>query len=355
MLPHDIVILNLVGDILSLVGGFLILTTLLLLSVWRRESIRDDLRSLIILSLITADTANSLVNLITGITVLHGNKLDNGMFCTVTGFIGQATVQSSDFCVVLMALVSYATFNPNGSRILAWVQSKPWVLILPIAIIPLVTATIALIPGYEKASFSWCWISTTPVYARYTLSHGLRIGIMITLPFLYGAIYLRIRLAYQDARERSLARQAIEAEWDADITPTKSSQDTDIYVDEWSDSDTIITLHRQGSASKMHRRNTASDRGSSIEINKVTQLRHAMRLMIVFPVIYFVLWIPGIVDRLYVAITGNTTLLLEALQCATQFIGLFNAILYGLNPNVRSGLKQFWAEFWHESDNVFRE
>ena len=268
------------------------------------------------------DTANALTNLISGISVLCGDQLPNGDFCTVTGFIGQATIQSSDISVMLMALITYATFITNPSsvsaRMLLWLQSRKWVLVVPLLVVPLTTAGLALLyPGYERSSFTWCWIASEPPYARYLYAHGLRLCVMFLLPFIYGSMYFKIRSAYREAKETDLARRAIEAEWESCMTPprnfkSRSNTSNNMFAEKKNtilismgtahDHDTVIledgevssyfetlessvgSIQSVGAPHKSKRKGTTS-RTSSLEMNKLKQLKCAMELMIALPIV----------------------------------------------------------------------
>ncbi|OLN81013.1 hypothetical protein CCHL11_09988 [Colletotrichum chlorophyti] len=76
------------------------------------------------------------------------------------------------------------------------------------------------------------------------------------------------------------------------------------------------------------------------QTRKVEREIKRMMLLNAYPVMYVVLWIPGLVNRLMEA-SGNTTQsrVLAALQSSSQYIGLANAITYGFNQHVRHRLK----------------
>lgn len=59
-----------------------------------------------------------------------------------------------------------------------------------------------------------------------------------------------------------------------------------------------------------------------------------MLLLNAYPVLYIVLWTPGMLNRLVEA-AGHKSRVLSILQCSTQYIGLANAITYGFNKNLR--------------------
>ncbi|KFY31983.1 hypothetical protein V493_00618 [Pseudogymnoascus sp. VKM F-4281 (FW-2241)] len=59
-----------------------------------------------------------------------------------------------------------------------------------------------------------------------------------------------------------------------------------------------------------------------------------MLLLNGYPIAYIILWIPGIANRLVESL-GTSPRWLEALQSSTQFIGLANALTYGLSEQKR--------------------
>lgn len=60
-----------------------------------------------------------------------------------------------------------------------------------------------------------------------------------------------------------------------------------------------------------------------------------MLLMNGYPIAYIILWIPGMVNRLVEVVHGSSPVWLRALQASTQFVGLANAVTYGLNEQAR--------------------
>ncbi|KAK1593851.1 G protein-coupled glucose receptor regulating Gpa2-domain-containing protein [Colletotrichum navitas] len=70
--------------------------------------------------------------------------------------------------------------------------------------------------------------------------------------------------------------------------------------------------------------------------------REIKRMMFLnaYPIMYVVLWIPGLVNRLLEA-SGNSSQsrVLQALQSSSQYIGFANAITYGFNQHVRHRIK----------------
>lgn len=63
-----------------------------------------------------------------------------------------------------------------------------------------------------------------------------------------------------------------------------------------------------------------------------------MLLLNAYPVLYVILWLPGIINRLVEA-AGHTSKTLAILQCSTQYVGFANAITYGFNEHLRERVR----------------
>ncbi|KKY37732.1 putative glucose receptor git3 [Diaporthe ampelina] len=68
-----------------------------------------------------------------------------------------------------------------------------------------------------------------------------------------------------------------------------------------------------------------------------------MLLLNAYPIMYVLLWIPGLANR-FMEATGNTShsRVLAALQSSSQFVGLANALTYGFNTALRKKIKVWW-------------
>lgn len=68
-----------------------------------------------------------------------------------------------------------------------------------------------------------------------------------------------------------------------------------------------------------------------------------MLLLNAYPVMYVLLWIPGLVNR-FMEATGNASnsRVLAALQASSQFVGLANALTYGFNAKLRRKVRHWW-------------
>ncbi|KAF6817223.1 hypothetical protein CPLU01_13631 [Colletotrichum plurivorum] len=104
------------------------------------------------------------------------------------------------------------------------------------------------------------------------------------------------------------------------------------------------SLNNVNSKTKDAKANVLQTNASDFPIRKQTRKveREIKRMMLLnaYPVMYVLLWIPGLTNRLMEA-SGNTSQsrVLAALQSSSQYIGLANAITYGFNQHVRHRIK----------------
>lgn len=85
-------------------------------------------------------------------------------------------------------------------------------------------------------------------------------------------------------------------------------------------------------------RNGASPRDLEREIKR-------MLLLNAYPVLYIILWLPGILNRLVEA-SGHSSYPLAILQCSTQYIGLANAITYGFNEHLKTTVRRDFVKWY---------
>lgn len=80
---------------------------------------------------------------------------------------------------------------------------------------------------------------------------------------------------------------------------------------------------------------------STVELNQqATEARIKKAFLLnAYPIMYIILWIPGIMNRIAEA-SGHPNHVLAILQSTTQFVGLANAITYGLNEKIWPKLKE---------------
>lgn len=86
---------------------------------------------------------------------------------------------------------------------------------------------------------------------------------------------------------------------------------------------------------------TASNTALSYVRKKSRQTERDVKRMLMmngYPILYVILWIPGMTNRILEASGSNTTSrVLAVLQCSTQYIGFANSVTYGLSGIWRKG------------------
>lgn len=70
-----------------------------------------------------------------------------------------------------------------------------------------------------------------------------------------------------------------------------------------------------------------------------------MMLLNAYPVLYILLWMPGILNRLVEA-AGHSSFVLTVLQCSTQYIGLANALTYGYNEHLKTSVREDFRKWY---------
>lgn len=89
---------------------------------------------------------------------------------------------------------------------------------------------------------------------------------------------------------------------------------------------------------------TASEFPKRRQTRKMEREIKRMLLLNAYPIMYVILWIPGLVNR-FMEATGNTPSnkrVLAALQASSQFVGLANAVTYGFNTALRTRVRRWW-------------
>ena len=248
-------------------------------------------------------------------------------------------------------------------------------------------------------STSWCWVKADPIYLRYVLAHGWRFIIIFFTSGLciYTQIYLRKYIlgavhegSYVTSQEHNtevlllddIAKKSFnrkpdeEGEEDEDdeddeemiprvqkggqsrlgckLFPTPSYlvfQANITYEDPCQSPHNNSTTTPHSTFSRPARE-TKSPRVKAAE--KRARAVQKTMLLNAYPVLYIILWIPGIANRIAEA-TNNPLYVLRILQSATQFIGLANAITFGWNEQIwrylkarfivryKSGVKRRWT------------
>ncbi|CZR56355.1 uncharacterized protein PAC_06243 [Phialocephala subalpina] len=197
MLDLVVAVPTLVGSVLSMfAAGFIFLCYLILPP-------QRHFRHTLILNLAAADFVNATNNTVSGIYALIHRSIPPGAACTFNGWLGQLTVQATDFSILFITIATVVTLKRWNYQ--PETQRKTKILIsCGIWIVPLTTSTVALVlNAYTPVSGNWCWISPTPLYLRYALGHGWRLSIILTTMALYAYLFIYIHRHFSSLREVS--------------------------------------------------------------------------------------------------------------------------------------------------------
>ncbi|KAK8030299.1 hypothetical protein PG990_000033 [Apiospora arundinis] len=367
---------TLVGSILS----FLATSTALVAHIIAPPG--RHFRHALILNLFIADGMNSLNNSISGIiTMLNLNKpepLSPGLACNINAFMGQFSVQAVDFNILIMSITVLLTLRTQR---LSTEPSRLTVLsICALAWVPsVITSSIGIgLDAYGPVSGNWCWISASRPTLRYALTHSWRMGIFLATVVIYTYIYIYLK--------RTFNRFALNTSTGTGTTTTTTMTTTNnklnlpvghhqiktFYIDDEENSPTTSTANPRvfGSAARADAMplqdlepgrlsngaalgrplKVSVDSNNNAKTNRQTVhggARHASRsnlrrilLLNGYPVLYIVLWIPGIATRLVEAVRGSSPPWLVVMQSSTQYVGLANAVTYSWNEKMTERIKR---------------
>lgn len=271
------------------------------------------------------------------------------MACDLNGWVGQVSVQAADFSVLAIALTTLLTVHFN-QWVLRSTRYEQYLVCASIWIVPLITATIALATGnMSPVTGNWCWISQNPSWLRYALGHAWRFVIFAVIIAAYTSIYLAVR-------QRLSRRNS-----DTSLNPRYSFS---MYTDSATDVNvsmvhdelirgkvTMPTMVREAVTRNTSERNKETGLEAAQDAKQDAQRRLGVKPRIrimasseldrdtkhwlflsLFPLMYIIVWLPGIVNRLVEA-SGNKSDALTALQASTQLTGLVNALVYGFREH----------------------
>ncbi|KAH8684283.1 G protein-coupled glucose receptor regulating Gpa2-domain-containing protein [Tricladium varicosporioides] len=194
MLDLAIAIPTLTGSILSMFAAGFVFVCYLILPP------QIHFRHTLILNLAAADFLNALNNTTSGIYAFIHGSIPPGVGCTLNGFIGQATVQATDFAILSISIATLITlrrsnYKPTMSR------TKKMLITPGIWFVPACTSFVGLILNdYKPVSGNWCWLSRDRYALRYILSHGWRITIIFTVICLYTYLFIYIHRHFSSLR-----------------------------------------------------------------------------------------------------------------------------------------------------------
>jgi hypothetical protein len=209
----------------------------------------------------------------------------------------------------------------------------------------LLSGNIALaLNGFGYVSGNWCWIRADRLDLRYALTHGWRLFIFFATILIYTYIYIHLKRVFR--RIRNVTTELSEASYDSSATGGSYTQNSDRHqvlqpdslplVDEPQQIRTEAARgHVSGSATSNQPQAGAIKSFPSKSLMPPPPNLSKMLLLNGYPIAYIILWIPGIANRLTESLNGASPQWLKALQASTQFIGLVNAVTYGLSEQMR--------------------
>ncbi|PWW78904.1 family A G protein-coupled receptor-like protein, partial [Tuber magnatum] len=385
-------ILSLVGSSLSALGtGFVCLCYLFL-------PMKPHFRHRLIQSLAVADFLNATSNSASGFYILVRNReLPEGIGCRMNGLVTQITVQATDLSILAIAIATvWAITDPITFGM--WSTRKAILAVCFVWVIPFITGFTALGKDwYHPVSGNWCWIQHKPAYLRYVLTHAWRFFVIISVIILYTYLHLYLRKHYNELRstcgnllsDSAGSQSQSTSPEDLTVRPRKShgvGEDGDDDDDEVSLRETPVKLHDSNSSKSSPSPHLAEDADihvkttmevtedhlrrqdqqgqsglspQSVAVASVTtgarhkahtrkpsrqisdsekRVKRILRMR-AYPTFYVILVIPGIINRLVEA-AGGSSKPLQLLQSSTQFVGLANAITYGLNERILAQLRK---------------
>ncbi|KAK8172748.1 G protein-coupled glucose receptor regulating Gpa2-domain-containing protein, partial [Phyllosticta citrichinensis] len=352
----------LVGSLLSCVATSAVLVCYALYRGQQRS-----FRHALVFNLALAEFVNTLNNSISGsIKVANHGGLTPGFLCSLNGFIGQLSIQAADFSILAIALVTLLTvkhfaYMPRAS----W--GKKLAICLSVYIVPVVTSTVSVsLRVVAPVSGNWCWISQDKTALRYALGHGWRFAVMFGTMFIYIylAAYMRknffssylsdissgasygISDAVDDDNDDDRTESQIElanilknpAAIERDDSPLRGELPMHQHAHHHrrpSQSNAGSRAARRGTHHSS-RRPSAATMGKGVPATTTSRKveREVKRMMMLnaYPVLYVLLWIPGAVNRFFEA-SGHKVKWLAIAQSSTQYVGLANALTYGINEH----------------------
>ena len=277
--------------------------------------------------------------------------------CRVSGWFSQSNAQAVDFNILIMSIIVLLSVVRKNS--IAHLEMRWQVLICIAAWIPgIITGTIGLALGsYGYVSGNWCWITSDRLDLRYALSHGWRIAIFFVTIGIYTYIYIALKRVFKHLRSLSTT------------THTRTMQDNQPAPHGDNDNDTqkILVAHSVSVSHEMHsmprtpeersqnngveaaeggNQSTVTIQGTTpdnddtrFEASRMPAAPNVRKMLLMngYPIAYIILWIPGIANRLAESV-HHSPRWLTAMQASTQYIGLINALTYGLSEQMRRGV-----------------
>ncbi|RYP68880.1 hypothetical protein DL769_005397 [Monosporascus sp. CRB-8-3] len=321
---------------------------------------QGTLRHALVLNLTIADFINSLTNTISGSINIRDRGLREGPACALNGWIEQLSVQATDFSILAISLATLLVVTQKV-RLEKTSAMKNALVCCLVWVVPLVTSTTAAAMGALKpVSGNWCWISGQRTDLRYGLTHGWRFVIIFLTIAIYSYIWWHLNRHFRSIRlvqgSFSLPTQGSRSQTDdsgaGDLPLQIEHPKMPILPRDLEHRPSFTNASHQTGlsphityASHVHVHIGAESKANGPANSRLSQRarqteRDVRRMLLLngYPIMFVVLWIPGIINRIMEASGVTVSARVSAsLQCPTQFVGLANAITYGLNQQWRAG------------------
>ncbi|KAK9708978.1 hypothetical protein K7432_009319 [Basidiobolus ranarum] len=241
------------------------------------------------------------------------HKLVVGRLCSFNGIVWQTAIQAGDLSICLIAIITYCSIRDplKWLNITTFWQRKEVFLFLGIWIVPFINSLVILFTvGYIPVTGNWCWIPREPIWVRFVSTHIPRYMVIGIVFALYFRLYFNVRSAFRSHKE------------DFEIAGILSSQgnSVSIYIENSTNQETF--------QSELLPDSSYLGRSPADE----QRLIKSMRLLTLYPIVYILLWLPGLINRIVEAF-GLSIQVLIILQSSVQFEGLANCILYGFTES----------------------
>jgi hypothetical protein len=279
---------------------------------------------MLVLNLTVSDFINSAAGLISGSLNIRDKQLYPGRACTFDGWIVQLSAQATDFSILAISIATLLVVTRQG-----WLQdlSKRAAILYCLSVwaIPLITSSIATGMGVMgPVSGNWCWITSDRTGLRYGLVHGWRFAIIGITIAIYSYVWWYLSTYYKHMRHF----RGVETESHTSQSSGLESGTTAPTSDE-ENKPPPLPLPVPCTQVISNPANTF------IRSQSHRRYREIKRMLLLngYPLLYVLLWMPGIVNRILEANGLQNHRVQNILQCSTQFVGFANAITYGLNQS----------------------
>ncbi|KAI1365930.1 G protein-coupled glucose receptor regulating Gpa2-domain-containing protein [Xylaria arbuscula] len=299
-------------------------------------------RHALIFNLALSDFINSTSYVISGAIYVRDHALYPGTACRFNGWIGQLSVQATDFSILAIA-ISTLLIVVRRTLVSEISKLQQICVCLSVWIIPIITSTTAISLGaFVPVGNNWCWISGNRTDLRYALTHGWRLAIIFSTVLIYAYIYWYLQRHFKSmlidepssdsglqpyVRRPSYVIQSSISTVPINVSHTLTAQKLH-HSNPFEQTSPSVFSERSVIANELGEIGTLSDIPAAQNIRKRSRkMEKEVRRMLLlrgYPMLYA---------------AGNeaaaNSRVLIGLQASTQFVGLANAITYGWNQQWR--------------------